>query len=397
MSQGDGRPGVNALSGATFRGSLAFVVATYVGYPVLALTLGRLRARPHRTGAPAATVSVLVAAHNEAAVIADKIRSVRAATLPGLDVEIVVVDDGSTDGTARQARDAGATTTLSLARAGKARALEAAVAASSGEILVFTDANSIFEPGTLTALLAPLADPAVGAVAGDQRYTGDSGSLGERVHWAFDRMLKQAESRIGSTVSATGALYAIRRIHVGSIPEGVTDDFYISTGAVASGARLVFAADAVVTETAADSARAEYARKVRVMTRGLHAVQLRSELLSPRYGFYAVSLFARKVARRLTAPAVVLMALASLIAPRRSLPSRAVASGTAAAVSLGAVGWFGPDRLARTTVVALPTFACVSVAAALEALWNTLRGTRLTQWSSDRATVAERDTETLTA
>ncbi|MEO7573298.1 MAG: glycosyltransferase [Acidimicrobiales bacterium] len=382
MTDRTARRRVDALSRMAFRGSVGFVAATYVGYPLTALALSHIAPRPHQTGDPTGVVTVIVAAHNEGAVLAQKLRSVLDGDLDGVEVEVIVVDDGSTDDTAAAASSIGSVRVLRLPRCGKAAALAAAVEVASGGVLVFTDANSLFERGTLAAVLRPFADPAVGGVVGDQRYRGDSGSAGERAHWAFDRMLKAAESAIGSTVSATGALYAIRRTHVSTIPEGVTDDFYISTGAVLGGGRLVFAPEAVVTEWAAATPRDEYARKVRVMTRGLRAVWLRRPLLSPRHGFYSASLLSRKVFRRLTAPAILVSAAASLAAPRRSVPSLAVAAGSVSFVSLAAVGWYGPERLGKNPIVSLPTFACLSVAATMHALWNTATGVRVTRWES---------------
>src|SRR5690606_12620551 len=130
---------------------------------------------------------------------------------------------------------------LDLPRIGKAAALNAAVAEASGEVLVFTDANSMLEPLALRRLVAPFADASVGGVAGNQAYSGSGHGAGERAHWDLDRLLKEAESTAGSVVSATGALYAVRRELFQPVVEGVTDDFYVSTGVVEAGRRLVFA------------------------------------------------------------------------------------------------------------------------------------------------------------
>lgn len=376
-----GRP--SRRSGPVLRGCLAVVAYTYAGYPLLVAARALLVPRPWAVGEPAASCSVIVAAHDEEAVIVEKLRTLARSIGDRADVEVVVADDGSTDRTAELAESSGlAHRVLRLPRGGKAAALSAAVAASSGDILVFTDANSLFEERTLGALLAPFADPEVGGVAGDQRYIGDGGSAGERAHWSFDRWLKRAEAAAGSTVSATGALYAIRRRHFHGVREGVTDDFYLSTGVVADGARLVFAPDATVVEQAAETARQEYGRKVRVMTRGLAAVRARAELLAPRHGFYALSLLSRKVLRRLSAIPLLVAGVSAVLQPRRSLLTSAVAATTWTTVGLGVVGLAGPPVLARRRAFSVPAFVCLSVGAAVRALWNTARGVRIERWEA---------------
>jgi cellulose synthase/poly-beta-1,6-N-acetylglucosamine synthase-like glycosyltransferase len=381
-----------ALCAAAFRAAASFAAATYVGYPVFIVLAAAVRKRPHLEGPPVGHVSVLIAAHNEAGVLREKLASVLADPCDGVTVEVVLADDGSTDGTAEVAGEFPAVRVERLERVGKAAALTRGLDLCSGDVIVFTDANGLLRPGTLHALLRPFADEEVGGVAGDQRYLGDAGSVGERAHWAFDRMMKEAESGVGSVVSATGALYAVRRDLVPPIPGDVTDDFYISTAVVAAGKRLVFAPDAVVTEWAASGPRSEYSRKVRVMTRGLRAVWLRRELLAPKHGVYALSLLSRKVARRLTAPAIVIAALASIAAPRRSRPAAATAAVSVTVAGLGAVGWFVEPRVARHPVIALPTFLCLSVVSALHALGNAIRGVRVTKWDVGRPDADMADT-----
>ena len=123
-----------------------------------------------------------------------------------------------------------------------AAALNAAVAEAGGEILVLGRKLDL-RADALRALVRPFADPSVGGVAGDQRYRSRDGAdaiaSGEQRYWDLDRLLKAAESRAGSTISATGAIYAVRRSLFRPVPPGVTDDFFTSTGAIAQGYRLV--------------------------------------------------------------------------------------------------------------------------------------------------------------
>jgi len=207
----------------------ALVLYTYLLFPALVFLRGLLGRRPYKPGEITPRLSLIIAAHNEANTIGAKLDNILSLDYPHERLEVVVASDGSTDNTeaivSRYARQG--IKSLSLPRQGKAPALNAAVAASTGEILVFSDANSMYAPDALRALTRPFADPEVGGVAGDQRYLSgrraDLGSEGERRYWDFDRKLKQFQSRAGSAISATGAIYAIRRSLFRPVPAGVTD------------------------------------------------------------------------------------------------------------------------------------------------------------------------------
>ena len=148
-----------------FVGSAALVAWVYAGYPLMLALLGRLRPRPRRRAPLQPPLSVIVAAHNEVAVIADKVADVLASDYPTPLLELVVASDGSDDGTVEAARRAGATRVLDLPRVGKLPALNRAAEISSGEILVFTDADTRFERRTLRELVSNFADDNVGGVA----------------------------------------------------------------------------------------------------------------------------------------------------------------------------------------------------------------------------------------
>lgn len=372
-----------------FWGSVSLVAWVLAGFPAVVLARARFRPRPFAEDQLDLGVSVVVAAHNEGGVIADKLASVATTEYLG-SIEVIVASDGSTDDTVEKARAAGATV-LDLPRVGKAAALNAAIETAAGRILVFTDANSMLMPGSLPALLAPFADPEVGGVAGNQVYTTSDGEgAGERAHWNIDRRLKAAESRAGNTISATGALYAMRAELVGSVIEGVTDDFYVSTGVIARGYRLVFAPLALAIEPVATSDRREFARKERIMTRGFAAVWERRELLNPRRtGFYAVQLISYKVLRRLLAIPIILLTLSAPLLWRRSPVYRlaTAALGLFWAAAVGGHSMRG-HRLGRTPPLAIPAFVAQSMLASLRAAYRAMTGQTITVWDSGRHAAA---------
>ena len=372
---------------------------TYVGFPMLVMLRARLRPRPHTTADVTPSASVVIAAHEEEASIGARVDNLLAVDYPPERLEIVIASDGSTDRTVAEARrDDPRVRVLDLPRTGKASALNAAVAASTGEILVFSDANTAYAPDAIRQLVRSFADPDVGGVAGNQVYLktlpgtlldasdGTAIGAGERSYWDFDRVLKDAESLGGSVISATGAIYAIRRELFREVPDGVTDDFMTSTRVIAAGRRLVFEPKAVALEPVAGSSRSEYKRKVRIMTRGLRGVAMARGLLDPRhYGFYAVQLFTHKVLRRLMAIPLLVIAATSLTLWENGPIYRVAVLGQVLVYGLGAIGLGLRDhRAGRRPWFSLPAFFVLVNIASLHAAWNLVSGRRIDRWQPAR-------------
>lgn len=383
---------VRGVARSVFWASGAAIVATYAVFPIGLLVRGALMRRPIRSAPIEPSVSVIIAARNEAADIGRRLGNLAALDYPRDRFEVVIASDGSEDGTAdivASWADRGVRL-LDLARVGKADALNAAVATSSGEILVFSDANSMFATDAIRALVRRFADPEVGGVAGDQRYesasSGDALEEGERGYWDMDRLLKIAESRAGNVVSATGAIYAIRRELFRPVATGVTDDFVTSVAVVAQHRRLVFARDAIAYEPPARSGGDEFGRKVRIMTRGLRGTILMRELLDPRrHGFYAFQLAWHKIFRRLmVVPLLGLFASSVLLLGRgRIYTLAALAQGAGYTVGLAGLALRG-HPLGRNRLLSFPAFFCLVNLAALRALWNIATGRRIDRWEPNR-------------
>ena len=369
---------------------VALIVYTYLLFPLLVLVRGRFRRRPYRCGDATPTVSAIVVVHNEESVIGAKLRSLLSQDYPAHKLEVLVASDGSNDATNHVVSGFAprGVALLPLPRRGKIPALNTAVKSATGEVLVFSDANSIFAPGAIRALVRPLADPRIGGVAGDQRYLDDcaKGNAGERTYWNFDRMLKKAQSAAGSVTSATGAIYAIRRSLFRPVPPAVTDDFAISTGVIAQGYRLVFAPEAVAYEPAAAESGVEFGRKARVITRGLRGLLVRRTLLNPfRYGFYAIQLFSHKVLRRLVVIPLLLLLPLSVLLWTHGLPYQIALLGQIGLYGCGLLGMMLEGTpWGRGKVLALPLFFCLVNWASLVAAVNVVRGHRIDLWEPQR-------------
>jgi cellulose synthase/poly-beta-1,6-N-acetylglucosamine synthase-like glycosyltransferase len=346
---------------------------------------------------------MIIAAYNEGAVIAKKLDNTFALNYPREQMEVVVASDGSDDGTNDLVAGYGAPEVrlLALPRQGKNRTLNDAVAAATGDILVFSDADSMLAPDALRHLVAPFADPEVGGVGGDFHYASDRGEgEGERTYWSFDRTLKQLQSRAGSITSATGQIYAMRQSLFKPLPLGVTDDFFTSIQVPAAHRRLVFEPQALAYGPVAASSKAEFRRKVRVMTAGLRGVWMVRHVLNPfEYGFFAIQLWSHKVLRRLMVlPLIVLCASALVLWPFGWLYQLA-AIGQLGLHGAGLLGFLlRKTRLGQSKVLSLPFFFDMVNAAAIVALVNLFRGERYDIWVPQRSGEASgSDTRTLAA
>lgn len=377
---------------AALKVSAATVAGCFAGLPAALLVQKRLRPKPIRgSGSPAGLVSVVVAAHNEQAHVADILTDLSHQDLPpGTELQVIVGSDGSTDDTVTLARNhPSEPLVLDLPRGGKATALNAAMGHARGDIVVFSDANTRLGPEALATLLQPFGDPDVGGVAGRQEYGDPSRSpTAESEYWVYEGWLKSLESAVGSTVSATGALYAIRRDLFEEVPPNVTDDFFISTGVITAGKRLVYEPAAVAWEDPSGTPSSEYRRKVRIMTRGINGVWRRRELLDPRrHGAYSAMFFVHKVMRRLLWLPLAVSG-AALFALRRRHPIFAMASlGSVVATALGTLGIVRPDsRLARSKPVKLLSHFLVVNVAAAHAWCNSLRRSdKYSMWDPERS------------
>jgi cellulose synthase/poly-beta-1,6-N-acetylglucosamine synthase-like glycosyltransferase len=375
---------------------LSCLALVYAGYPILLALLAAVapRCATEREQAPS-SVSIIICAHNEAATIGAKLRSVLSSVAGRPErMEIIVCDDGSTDDTAAIVAQTARTAPLpfrlmTLPRGGKAAALRLAVAQAQGEILVFSDADPLWEAATLPALLAPFADTRVGAVAGEVRglrsVKGGAWRGGEALFRRYESAIRSAEDRLFGCVSADGGLFALRATLAEPVPGDVTDDFFLSTAAVARGYRIAFQPEAAVYEVAPDGQRQHFRRRIRITVRGLTGLWRRRALLNPRRtGAYALGLLFHKLLRRL-APLLLLplwAAVLALVVERGetahllgfALLSAAVA-GTAAILLL-------PVRVPR--LLRVPAYLGIHLGGLAIGTVLFLSGKRYTQWAPQK-------------
>lgn len=369
---------------------VSLLLWAFVMYPTLTLLRGMVLRRPHQSDDQyTPSVSVLVAAYNEEDAIGDRLRNLLAQDYPQQLLQLVVASDGSSDRTVEIAREfeTEGVEVLDLPRAGKIPAVNAAMQYLNGDILVMTDANSDFKSDAIRQLVKSFADPTIGGVAGNQVYAKDKTAAdGEHAYWNLDRALKLQQSRAGSVISATGAIYAMRKSLVQTIPSAVTDDFFLSTGVIEAGKRLVFNEAAIAVEPVAPKGSAEFARKVRVMTRGFRSLWMRKSLMNPlRTGYYAIDLISYKLLKRLLALPLLAILISSCWLARTSELFWWLAIGQTAVYAVALISTLlAKTALGRLKPIQIAAYLVMTNTAALIAIMNSLRGRQIDRWEPQR-------------
>jgi poly-beta-1,6-N-acetyl-D-glucosamine synthase len=296
----------------------AAVLYTYAGYPLALLALRLVIRRPVRRQSIEPSVSLIIPAYNEAAVIARKIQNALDLDYPAGKLEIIVASDGSSDDTAaiaRQFTDGDRVRVLAFPRnRGKMATLNASVPEARGEVIVFSDAPALLQPEALRRLMENFADPSVGAASG--RYTviraGDvSTGASEDFYWRYETFLKVCESELESTLGGHGHLCAIRRsLYPYPAADVINDDFVIPVSVLAKGYRAVHEPAAVVYEEAREMAG--FGRRVRIVAGNIQQLREIQGLLRPFRGLPLFFFFSHKLGRLLAPVAMLATLIASL-------------------------------------------------------------------------------------
>jgi cellulose synthase/poly-beta-1,6-N-acetylglucosamine synthase-like glycosyltransferase len=371
---------------AVFWASVALIVYTHVGYPALLWALAGVR----RTAAPSVgrtahgppRVSLIVAAHDEEAVIAAKVENSLALDYPRDLLELIVASDGSTDRTVEIARAAGADAVLDLPRRGKVATQDAGVDRASGEVLAFSDANTLLDAGALRRLVAALEDPRVGYACGHVDFTRGDGTNQEGAYWRYETLVRALESRLGSITAGNGGLYATRRESYLKVDPRMGHDLSLPFNMVKRGWRAVYEPTARGREKMAPATEEEYRRKRRMMSR-TWLILLRSGILSPRgYGpLYALQVVSHRLLRYLT-PFLHLIAFGTNVA----LLGHGAVYAVTLALQLALLAAAALARVVPGRPLQLARYYVLVTAAPAAGLWDSLRSGVSAGWEKAEGT-----------
>jgi poly-beta-1,6-N-acetyl-D-glucosamine synthase len=368
--------------------SAAVVAYTYLGYGLVISVLAAVRPRPHRQAAIRPRVSLIIAAYNEDAVIRDKILNSLGQTYPSDLLEIIVASDGSTDSTpaiVREYADRGVVSLHTPARDGKAAAVQRAVEHARGEILVFSDANSMYTPDAIEQLVRSFADPEVGCVAGEKQIRSHGGAGAAReagLYWRYESYLKRMDSRVNSVVGAAGEIFAVRRsLFRPAEPDSIIEDFIISMRLAEAGHRVVYEPAAVSVEEPPASVSDEFERRARISAGGFQSmVRLRALLMSPRR-LLVFQYVSHRMLRWGVVPFVLpMLALTNVLLARQPL-YRLLLAAQLSVLGMAGAGWIAEVRgRPASRLVRVPFYFYMLNVAALVGFGRYVSGRQAVTW-----------------
>lgn len=286
------------------------------------------------------TVTVLIPARDEAVHIAEKVKNALENGYPEGALEVLVVDDGSTDGTAERAEAMGARVLAVPEGRGKCNAINHGVAACDSDIVVITDANGILGEGAIEAIVRELSDPRVAVVSGIKRPAGDGAhGVGERIYWLLEGSVRHDLGRLGVVDSADGSIFGFRHSWFRPIPADIiNDDFYLAAAALAEGHRVTHADGAYAEEHVSATPREELRRRVRISAGVWQTASRFVRLADPRRGLVAYSFVGHRLLRSIVLPCLLPVLLVSSIARRRTALGAVLVTGQALVYGAGAIG-----------------------------------------------------------
>jgi cellulose synthase/poly-beta-1,6-N-acetylglucosamine synthase-like glycosyltransferase len=286
--------------------SIFLIIYPYLIYPLIIAVLGMARPRPVMRAAQFPSMTVLIPAYNEADCIAATIQNKLDQGYPADQLQIIVISDGSTDGTdgiVESFAQRGVHLLRRRGREGKAAALNEAVGLARGDILVFSDANTLFGPNALQNIAANFADPEIGYLTGSLGFSSGNGNVsgaGVSAYMRYENLVRRVETSIGSVIGVNGGVDAIRRNLYIDIPPHLITDFILPLTVIAANHRVIFDPSVTAFEAPNSELGSEFRMRVRVALRALQGLAYMRRLLNPiHYPLTCFCLISHKVLRYL--------------------------------------------------------------------------------------------------
>ena len=387
-----------------FWSSAGIIFYVYVGYPLLVFAVSRLFPKPILRAVFEPPVSIIITAYNEERDIRAKLENTLLIDYPPEKLEIIVASDCSSDKTDEivgEFASRGVKLYRQIERKGKTSAQNMAVERAVGEIILFSDATTLYETDVLRAMLPNFADETVGCVAGKLIYVDASNSSvgkGARSYWNYETFLKESESRACSLIGTSGCLYSVRKSAYQPMYSEACSDFFIAMLVYKQGLRTIYEPEAVCTEETNRQSKKEMRMRIRVISQTFNDLWRNRELLNPlRTGFFAVELVSHKILRYVVPLFLILTFLAAGVAAFHSTFFLLTLALQIIFYLTALIGWLLEKNGNKAGVLAIPLYFVLANSAALLGFYKFLSGERYARWEpirEDELSINALDAET---
>jgi len=380
---------------AIFWGSIFLIAYAYVGYPILTFIISLFADNKVRSSPIQPRVSLLITAYNEEKDIGNKLKNSLALDYPKDKYEIIVASDGSTDSTdsivkSYEDNEWGVKVLLHRVegRLGKTAAQNSAVKVCTGDIIVFSDAASLYDRNAIRAMVRNYADPRVGAVSGMYNYKNENASsvgFATILFWRLENFIKSRQTKVKTITGCCGCIYSLRRELYTPLPPEIISDLVEPLTILQKGYRIVFEPEALALEETAGAAKEEFSMRIRVIVRGMNGMLFVKKLFNPMvYPFESFQLISHKVLRWM----VPIFAIAAFLSNAALLHTHWLYSllflGQIAFYSLAIIGYYMEKRGVHSVIFYLPLYFCIVNIASFISMFKVMRNENVIVWQTKR-------------
>lgn len=372
---------------------VAALVYTYIGYPLLVYLVSRVLPKKVFKDDFESSVTVLITAYNEEKAIRQKIENTLNIEYPKDKLEILVASDDSSDRThqiVKEFADRGVRLFHQAGRKGKTYTQNKAVEKATGEIILFSDATTDYEPNVLREMLPNFADEKIGCVAGKLIYVDRSDSdvgKGAKSYWSYETFIKESESRACSLIGASGCLYAVRKSAYQPMYAEACSDFLICTIIYRQGLRSVYEPQAICIEETNQRTDKEMKMRVRVISQTFTDLWRNRGMLNPfKSGFYAIELISHKLFRYSVPVFLFLIFITSLILAFSNIFFAVILILQVTFYAVALFAWLLEKAGLRAGILAIPLYFVLTNFASLIGFYKFLSGERYAAWEPIRET-----------
>lgn len=378
-----------------FWGSILLVVYAYIGYPLITFIISLFVNNKVKADKIEPKVSLLITAYNEEKDIENKLKNSLALEYPKDKFEIIVASDGSTDSTdsivkSYEHNDAGVRVVLHRVegRLGKTAAQNSAVNVCNGDIVVFSDAASMYDTKAIRSLVRNYADPQVGAVSGMYNYKNENKSsvgFGTILFWELENFIKSRQTRVRTITGCCGCIYSVRKDLYTPLPPQIISDLVEPLTVLQKGYRIVFEPEALALEETAGVAKEEFNMRIRVIVRGMNGMLFVKKLLNPsKFPFESFQLISHKILRWMVPIFAIIAFLSNAALINHHWFYSLVFLGQIAFYLLAIAGYYMEEKGVHKIIFYLPLYFCIVNLASLISIFKVMKKENIVVWQTKR-------------